>query len=172
RDARCALNLRQAPGGLSRVTEVTPLSETPVRKGTIHDTEAQNTIRHPRKFPERFRTRMVAQARSTFPRRPVSRRRPTLAEVARQAGVSVSTVSKVVNGHLDVAAETRRQVEQLLEQHQYRPRRSPSRRRVGLIDLVFQDLDNSWAMQILHGVEQAAHEQGVGVVVSAVRDEP
>ncbi len=102
----------------------------------------------------------------------MSRRRPTLAEVARQAGVSVSTVSKVVNGHLDVAAETRRQVEQLLEQHQYRPRRSPSRRRVGLIDLVFQDLDNSWAMQILHGVEQAAHEQGVGVVVSAVRDEP
>ncbi|MEY9212288.1 substrate-binding domain-containing protein [Thermobifida halotolerans] len=100
----------------------------------------------------------------------MSRRRPTLAEVARQAGVSVSTVSKVVNGHLDVAAETRQQVEQLLQQHRYRPRRSPGRQPVGLIDLVFQDLDNSWAMQILGGVEQAAHEQGVGVVVSAVHD--
>jgi len=101
----------------------------------------------------------------------VSRRRPTLAEVARQAGVSVSTVSKVVNGHLDVSDETRRQVELLLEQHQYRPRRSPGRQPVGLIDLVFQDLDNSWAMQILGGVEQVAHEQGIGVVVSAVHDD-
>mgnify|MGYP002621201826 CR=1 FL=1 len=101
----------------------------------------------------------------------MSRRRPTLAEVARQAGVSVSTVSKVVNGHLDVSDETRRQVELLLEQHQYRPRRSPGRQPVGLIDLVFQDLDNSWAMQILGGVEQVAHEQGIGVVVSAVHDD-
>ncbi len=101
----------------------------------------------------------------------MSRRRPTLAEVARQAGVSVSTVSKVVNGHLDVAAETRRHIEQLLEQHQYRQRRSPGRQAVGLIDLVFHDLDNSWAMQILAGVEQAAHEHGVGVVVSAVRND-
>ncbi|WP_107491525.1 LacI family DNA-binding transcriptional regulator [Thermobifida fusca] len=101
----------------------------------------------------------------------MSRRRPTLAEVARQAGVSVSTISKVVNGHLDVAAETRRHIEQLLEQHQYRQRRSPGRQAVGLIDLVFHDLDNSWAMQILAGVEQAAHEHGVGVVVSAVRND-
>ena len=102
----------------------------------------------------------------------MSRRRPTLAEVARQAGVSVSTVSKVVNGHLDVAAETRRHIEQLLEQHQYRHAAHLAAKPWGLIDLVFHDLDNSWAMQILAGVEEhAAHEHGVGVVVSAVRDD-
>lgn len=100
----------------------------------------------------------------------VSKRRPTLAEVAHQAGVSVSTVSKVVNGHLDVSAKTRQQIEQLLEEHQYRPRRSPARRPVGLIDLVFLDLDSSWAMQILAGVEEVAHEEGFGIVVSAVHD--
>ena len=47
----------------------------------------------------------------------MAKRRPTLAEIAGEAGVSVSTVSKVINGHIDVAADTRRQVERLLEQH-------------------------------------------------------
>jgi LacI family transcriptional regulator len=78
-------------------------------------------------------------------------------------------VSKVVNGHPDVAPATRARVERLLDQHQYgrvgarRPRRS------GLIDLVLAGLDSPWAVEILRGVEEwgAAHE--TGVAVSAVR---
>jgi LacI family transcriptional regulator len=100
----------------------------------------------------------------------MAKRRPTLAEIAGEAGVSVSTVSKVINGHLDVAADTRRQVERLLEQHRYQPRRHRARRPVGLIDLVFQDLGSPWAMEILTGVEEVTHDAGFGIVVSAVHD--
>ncbi|GHC90999.1 LacI family transcriptional regulator [Nocardiopsis terrae] len=100
----------------------------------------------------------------------MAKRRPTLAEIAGEAGVSVSTVSKVINGHLDVAADTRRQVERLLEQHRYQPRRHRGRRPVGLIDLVFLDLGSPWAMEILTGVEEVTHDAGSGVVVSAVHD--
>ncbi len=100
----------------------------------------------------------------------MAKSRPTLAEIAGEAGVSVSTVSKVINGHLDVAAETRRQVERLLEQHRYQQRRHRKRRPVGLIDLVFLDLGSPWAMEILTGVEEVAHDAGFGVVVSAVHD--
>ncbi|NED91918.1 LacI family transcriptional regulator, partial [Streptomyces sp. SID11233] len=46
--------------------------------------------------------------------------RITLAQVGAQAGVSLSTVSKVLNGRPDVAAPTRRKVEELLEEHGYR----------------------------------------------------
>ena len=56
----------------------------------------------------------VRCARWRSPSTPSSRRRPgttTIADVAELAGVSVPTVSKVINGRADVSAETRRRVE-------------------------------------------------------------
>ena len=47
-------------------------------------------------------------------------RRVTIAHIADAAGVSVPTVSKVVNGREDVAPGTRARVEALLEEHGYR----------------------------------------------------
>jgi LacI family transcriptional regulator len=95
-------------------------------------------------------------------------RRATMAEVAAAAGVSVPTVSKVVNGRPDVSPATRRRVEEVLRHSNYSPPRSRSRERVGLMDLVFVDLGSPWAMEILAGVEEVAHRADMGVVVSAV----
>ena len=55
------------------------------------------------------------------------RPRPTLASIAAAAGVSLPTVSKVVNGRADVATATRAHVLELLKAHNYVPvtRRSP-----------------------------------------------
>ena len=95
--------------------------------------------------------------------------RTTLAAIAAQAGVSLPTVSKVVNGRPDVAAATRARVEQLLDQYHYTRSAGRKRRRSGLVDLVLAGLDSPWAVEILRGVEAwgAAHE--TGVAVSAVR---
>ena len=93
----------------------------------------------------------------------------TLASIAAAAGVSLPTVSKVVNGRSDVAPETRARIERLLQQHRYLP---PGRRRAGragLLDLVFNQLDSPWAIQILRGVEDYSAERADGVVISAVR---
>ncbi|HEY8985865.1 MAG TPA: LacI family DNA-binding transcriptional regulator [Streptomyces sp.] len=93
---------------------------------------------------------------------------PTLAVVAREAGVSVPTASKVVNGREDVAPETRRRVTEALDRLGYvrRPRFDASKP-PRLVDLVLHSLDSSWSGAVLHGVEQAAHEAGLDVVVSA-----
>jgi DNA-binding LacI/PurR family transcriptional regulator len=93
---------------------------------------------------------------------------PTLAVVAREAGVSVPTASKVVNGREDVAPETRRRVTEALERLGYvrRPRFDASKA-PGLVDLVVHSLDSSWSGAVLHGVEEAAYEAGLEVVVSA-----
>lgn len=93
---------------------------------------------------------------------------PTLAVVAREAGVSVPTASKVVNGREDVAPETRRRVTEALERLGYvrRPRFDASKP-PRLVDLVVHSLDSSWSGAVLHGVEAAAHEAGLDVVVSA-----
>jgi LacI family transcriptional regulator len=96
-------------------------------------------------------------------------RRTTLAEIAAQAGVSLPTVSKVVNGRPDVAAGTRARVERLLYEHHYSRAGARLHRRSGLIDLVMAGLDSPWAVEILRGVEDWAAAHETGVVVSAVR---
>jgi LacI family transcriptional regulator len=103
-------------------------------------------------------------------RRPDARPRTTLAAIAAEAGVSLPTVSKVVNGRPDVAPATRARVERLLDERHYaRGRPRQQRRRSGLIDLVFNGLDSPWAVEILRGVEEWGTIHETGVAVSAVR---
>jgi LacI family transcriptional regulator len=96
-------------------------------------------------------------------------RRTTLAAIAAEAGVSLPTVSKVVNGRPDVAPGTRARVERLLDEHNYSRGGLRRHRRSGLVDIVFNGLDSPWAVEILRGVEEwgAVHE--TGVAVSSVR---
>jgi LacI family transcriptional regulator len=86
----------------------------------------------------------------------VERRRATMSEIAAAAGVSVPTVSKVVNGRPDVAPRTRQAIEKLLIEHRYDAHRNRPREKAGLIDLVFVDLGSPWAMAVLAGVEEVA----------------
>lgn len=82
---------------------------------------------------------------STFRTGSGEARRRTLAEIADEAGVSVSTVSKVLHNRSDVSAETRAKVQRLLEKHGYlaRPRAAATAAPPGgLIDLVINELDS------------------------------
>jgi LacI family transcriptional regulator len=97
------------------------------------------------------------------------RRRPTLAAVAAEAGVSLPTVSKVVNGRPDVAPATRARVERLLGELNYHRPGLRRGRRAGLIDLIFNGLDSPWAVEILRGAEDWCSGHGLGAAVSAVR---
>jgi LacI family transcriptional regulator len=92
----------------------------------------------------------------------------TISEIAAQAGVSMPTVSRVLNNRSDVAPRTRERVEQLLREHGYQRRGLRADDRAWLIDLVFNDLDSPWAVEVIRGVEEAAHAAGAGTVVSAI----
>jgi DNA-binding LacI/PurR family transcriptional regulator len=93
--------------------------------------------------------------------------RVTIAHIADAAGVSVPTVSKVVNGRADVAPQTRARVERLLREHGYQRRSAGRDGRGALLDVVFNELESPWAMEIIKGVEEVARENGLGVVLSA-----
>ncbi|MEV5885347.1 LacI family DNA-binding transcriptional regulator [Streptomyces sp. NPDC052020] len=108
--------------------------------------------------------------RKTGTRSPEGAPKVTITEIAREAGVSVPTVSRVVNGRSDVSPATRARVEDLLHRHGYRRRPAANGTRAVLFDLVFNDLDSPWAVEIIRGVEEVAHEAGVGTVVSAIHD--
>lgn len=96
--------------------------------------------------------------------------RATLAVVAASAGVSVATVSKVLNGRSDVAPATRARVTDVLTEHDYVGRRpgADARRVTAIVELVFDDELNAYATEILQGVADAAAEVGA-VVAVAVR---
>ncbi len=92
----------------------------------------------------------------------------TIAHIARQAGVSVPTVSKVINGRADVSAETRRRVEAVIREHGYQ-RSSRAGRSTPLIELMFHELESEWALQIIMGVEQVASEHNLTLVLSEMQ---
>lgn len=89
----------------------------------------------------------------------------TLAEIAREAGVSTPTVSKVLNGRTDVAPATRSRVEELLQHYGYSRRRGGAQA-APLIELVFHELESAWALEVIRGVENVARQEGLNVVLS------
>ena len=97
--------------------------------------------------------------------------RPTLATVATAAGVSIATVSKVLNGRSDVAPATREHVRTILEKYDYVGRGAdPVRRAVPVVrptvELVYAGRLNAYSAEVLQGVLDAAAELDVALVVS------
>ena len=96
-----------------------------------------------------------------------TRPRTTLAEVASSAGVSVATVSKVVNGRTDVAPATRERVQYLLDRIGYRPRGAAARLAVRpAIELAFEGDLHAYSAEIIQGVVDAAAPTGTQVIVT------
>ncbi|MGR0321092.1 LacI family DNA-binding transcriptional regulator [Agromyces sp. ZXT2-3] len=84
--------------------------------------------------------------------------RITLASLAARAGVSLTTISKVLNGHADVAPATRARVEDLLRRSGYRRRGSGRRSRA--VELVLPDLHSPLSIEVIDGVREAAVSSG------------
>ncbi|MCI2957520.1 LacI family DNA-binding transcriptional regulator [Agromyces atrinae] len=95
--------------------------------------------------------------------------RITLAELAAEAEVSLSTVSKVLNGRTDVSTRTRERIEELLTRHGY-TRRGGEQPRSALVELVFPELQSVWSMEIIQGVEKVAKAHGLSVVLTESGD--
>ncbi|MFC7308215.1 LacI family DNA-binding transcriptional regulator [Streptomyces monticola] len=95
-------------------------------------------------------------------------RRTTLATIAQAAGVSVATVSKVVNERSDVAPQTRARVLELLHQHGYI---APVFRHAEVatnptIEVQFDGDLKTYSAEALAGIMDAATDLGASVVVS------
>jgi LacI family transcriptional regulator len=94
-------------------------------------------------------------------------RRTTLGQVADAAGVSIATVSKVLNNRGDVSVETRRRVEKHLRASAYRrvgassgqPSR-PSRQ----VEVMLGGPQNAYAMAVLDGITTSAPLEGFEIV--------
>lgn len=94
--------------------------------------------------------------------------RVTMSDVAREAGVSLMTVSRVVNDKGEISAETRRRVQDVIEKLGYRPSgiaRSLAGGQTYTIGLIVPDIANPYFSGIAHGVASVANAQGFGVLL-------
>jgi len=99
----------------------------------------------------------------------------TIADVARKAGVSVSTVSHVVNGTRRVAPDTARAVEAAIASLSYRPNimarslKAASTRSVGI---AISSISNPYFSDIICAIEAECARLGMMVFLSDTEDDP
>ncbi len=97
-----------------------------------------------------------------------TRRARTIRDVAALAGVSIATVSRVLNGRPDVADGTRETVLQVVREHGFSTNRSArglSAGRTGLIGMTLPIVHASYFAFILSGASEALYEQDMRIVL-------
>ena len=94
----------------------------------------------------------------------------TIRDVAREAGVSVASVHRAVNGHLNVTAATRERVLAVVERLHYVPNngaRSLVTRRTHVIGVLLPDLWGDFFSELIRGIDAAAREKGLHLLLSS-----
>lgn len=99
--------------------------------------------------------------------------RLTLRDIAKEAGVSYQTVSRVINNHPHVADDTRQRVRDLIDRLDYHPNkaaRSLAGRYAKTIALVASDIQDYGPAQVVINIERAAKAAGYDLVLSIAAD--
>ncbi|MFD5944898.1 LacI family DNA-binding transcriptional regulator [Streptomyces collinus] len=103
-------------------------------------------------------------------------RRPTLADVAREVGVSAKTVSRVLNEDGPASAETRQQVLAAVSKLGFQPNLMARNIRVGgpdtTIGLVIPDLGNPFFGAVARSIEDTVRERGLTLLMGSSADDP
>jgi LacI family transcriptional regulator len=104
-------------------------------------------------------------------------RRATMREVAALAGVSIKTVSRVVNDEPGVREGVRQRVEDAVERLHYRQHRGASDlrrtgRRTGAIGILVQDIANEFSSALLRALEDEARQLDLTLLAASLDEDP
>lgn len=94
----------------------------------------------------------------------------TIKDVAREAGVSVATVSRVLNESGPVSEETRRRIQEIAERLRYTPHgaaRSLITRTTHTVGALLPELHGEFFSEVIRGIDQTARRQGYHLLVTS-----
>ncbi len=102
--------------------------------------------------------------------------RSTIGDVAREAGVSKTTISRYLSGQFDsISEQTRKRIEQTIADLKYRPNRMArglKRDRSFSIGMIVADITNPFSTSILRGVEDVCTKHGYSLMVCNTDNDP
>jgi DNA-binding LacI/PurR family transcriptional regulator len=96
---------------------------------------------------------------------------PTIADVAKRAGVSIATVSRVLNGNTPVVQSTAERVQAAIKELNFVPRsaaRVLASRRTNTIGLLLPEIGGWFFPSMLRGIESAARQAGFDLLIHTV----
>lgn len=102
-------------------------------------------------------------------------KRATIRDVAKTAGVSLSTVSRVLHRHPAVNSDIQQRVLRAIDELDYQPNRSAQRLRSkmgSVIGLIISDIENPFFTSIVRGVEDVAYANQMTVVLCNTDEDP
>mgnify|MGYP001266204574 CR=1 FL=1 len=92
----------------------------------------------------------------------------TMKDVAKRAGVSVATVSRILNGLSGYSEETKKRVNQVIDEMGYQPNaiaRGLISKKTRTLAVLLPEVSDLFASEVLAGVEEEAHEKGYSVII-------
>jgi len=92
---------------------------------------------------------------------------PTIKDIAKLANVSTATVSRALNGKLDVSEATRKRIFDLVEEFDYTPNsiaRGLITKKINIIGVVVPDIVNPFYPEVFRGIEDEARGKGYSVI--------
>lgn len=98
----------------------------------------------------------------------------TIKDIARMCGVSVSTVSRVLNGHQDVSDDMRSRILKVIEQSGYIPNNSARNlvcSSTDTIALVVRGVSNPFFTRIIKGLEQEVYRRGYSIALHQINSD-
>lgn len=102
-----------------------------------------------------------------------SSKRNTIAEIAAKAGVSIPTVSRVLHNRPDVAPETRKRVERVMEESGFirsRVKAALRKESSGIVDMLVPDLVSLYSVEIVRGVEEVLEQTELRLALSVTHE--
>jgi len=90
-------------------------------------------------------------------------RQVTVYDIAKEAKVSVATVSRVLNSTAPVRDSTRAKIEAIIQKYQFQPNamaRSLLKKETGIIGVILPDITNPFFPEVFSGAEQEGNESG------------
>lgn len=96
----------------------------------------------------------------------MSNKQVTIYDIAREAGVSIATVSRVMSGHPNVSAKTLKKVNDVINRHKYAPSsvaRGLEKGKTGIIGIILPDISSPYYARLYCAADDEARRRGYSV---------
>lgn len=97
----------------------------------------------------------------------------TIHDIARELGVSASTVSRALNDHPNISSETKKKVNKLAEKLDYQPNNIAAALRKGkskIVGIIVPEINRNFFSSVIKGIEEMLNREGYNVIICQSND--